>query len=199
MEKSQTRCKHCKAVILRKTAERTNGYCMPHAEPGLPLKQQIGGVLESVEEVIPADVKFPGVSQEFRLGIGVEWDELLKKMKPGDRMIRFHTLPSSPDQSWYAETGYAIVRDDGEWGDGIVIHWRANPAYREHVEEVLDIDEFIREHSEDWKDLKPTMQKGDELVHFKSSPMSWASLYGREWFGVRRNGVYVASIFVGMS
>jgi len=180
MEELKTQCMYCKVEILVATAERTNGYCMPHAHMGRPFKERISGIIVSVEEV--------------GAGASPELTDLIKSMQSTDKLIRFRTLPSSPHQSIYAAMGYAIVRD-GEWLDGIIVEWGANPEYDMDVEEILSIEEFVRQEPEILERFKPAYRKGDTLLYFRTSPASWEALRGREGFAIVRKGERVKWVY----
>lgn len=194
MSEKKTKCKKCGVEILLTTAQSTNGYCMPHSDLGLPFKEKIEGIVESVHEVRPKGLN-PVAVKLPELGLETDWDQLIQQMVLGDKLLEFHTLPSYPEQSTYAATGYAIERN-GTWLDGIVTEWMDNKAYYEDIEETIEIDTLADENPEILSLFKKKLRKGDIIVHFKTSPMSWDSLCGREGFAIKRKGKYIESVVI---
>jgi len=50
-----------------------------------------------------------------------------------------------------------------------------------------------------WNELKGKYENGDELYYFKSDPMSWSGLYGREGHVLIRETRVIAMIFLSVS
>lgn len=192
MSEKKTKCKKCGVEILLTTALSTNGYCMPHSYLGIQFKEKIGGIIASMHEVSPKGI-YPVAVKLPEFGLETDWDQLIQQMVSGDKLLEFHTLPSSPEQSKYAATGYAIDRN-GTWLDGIVTEWMDNKAYYEDIEEAIEIDTLSDENPEILSLFKGKLMKGDIIVHFRTSPMSWDSLCGREGFAIKRKGKYRDSV-----
>lgn len=192
MSEKKTKCKKCGVEILLTTAQTTNGYCMPHSYLGLSFKEKIGGIIESILEVSPKGI-YPVAVKLPEIGLETNWNKLIQQMISGDKLLEFHTLPSSPYQSKYAVTGYAIDRN-GTWIDGIVTEWLDNNAFYVDIEETIEIDTLSVEKPKIMSLFKDKLKKGDIIVHFKTSPMSWFNLCGREGFAIKRNGKYIESV-----
>ena len=199
MDEKKTHCRQCRVPILEATARRTNGYCMPHADLGLPFKTRIGGIITRAVALDPKTVVVPGITDFFlRLGMYGDWDRLMRAMVSGDTLIHFSTKPASEWEKSYVTSGYAIERD-GQWIDGIVMKSRMNWIFYKGVESQISPDVFASERPELWEKFRPIFNEGDTIVYNKTSPRSWRILAGREWYEVRRNGKCVGSVLVALS
>lgn len=115
------------------TANRTEGYCMPHAPQSL--ERRAGG--ESI--LLGGEVGFEEVKSEFLRQYATASDprrsdslEMFRwveaRVRDGDRVLRFTVDAPRPHAPVFATKGYAIVRE-GHVIDGVIMDTEVNPDY----------------------------------------------------------------------
>ncbi len=116
-------CLFCGRAILRETAMRTGGFCMPHSDHNFSFLSTLGGE-PTFEEAIPPEKALNAlISPETRHGLSV----LFSIMQHGDTLHLFSTEPQGT-VPFFAARGVALFRG-GQCITGFVVEWRANPAY----------------------------------------------------------------------
>ena len=185
-------CHYCGVEILKDTAKRTNGYCMPHSYYGLSFVEIIGGEFEIISEHTQLEVE-KTLSKENKN----KFEVIKTLMIAGDKLVKFRTKPFN-NQEEYAKNGYAIYRENVIY-IGFVTKWAINPKFREDVETEVSIEEIKEVFGKDWEEVKNKVLEGDKFVHFISSPFTWDCLAGREYYCVKRGEDYLYTILVKLN
>jgi len=189
---TKVRCHYCGVEILEDTANRTNGYCMPHSGYGLSFPEKIGGEFKIVSYQTQQQVEYSVTSEHKK-----EFDIIRTLMLPGDKLVKFTTTPFK-NQKEYAKSGYAIYREH-KYFTGFVTELERNQDYYQDVETEVNIIEIIEVFGEDWEKIKNELIEGDIVVHCITSPYSWDCLAGRDYYAVKRGDEYLFSKLIRMN
>lgn len=185
-------CHYCGVKILKDTARRTNGYCMPHSYFSEPFQEQIGGVFEIIEQITQQEVEKSLNNKYIKV-----FDVIKSIMIVDDKLVKFRAIPLV-DQKKYATNGYAIIRNNNIY-TGFVTNWKENPKFYEDVETEVSLSEIQQIFGADWEEIESKLIEGDQFIYYNSSPFSWDCLAGREYYCIKRGDEHLYTKLVAMN
>lgn len=183
-EPQRVPCLYCGRLMLRDTAKRTGGFCMPHSEHNTSFLSTLGGTPRFDDPLPQEQILNALISRDSRAALSI----LFSIMQPGDTLHLFSVEPQGPTP-FFAARGVALFRAS-QCITGFVAEWSDNPAYNSDREEPCDEAELAAAFGDEWPTIKQALSDSAEFVHFSTSQNSWDHLCGRAGYAIKVNGEY---------
>lgn len=183
-EPQRVPCLYCGRLMLRDTAKRTGGFCMPHSQHNTSFLATLGGTPRFDDPLPQEQVLDALISRDTRHALSI----LFSIMQPGDTLHLFSAEPQGT-APFFAARGVALFRDS-QCITGFVAEWSDNPAYGSDREEPAEEAEIAAAFGDEWPAIKQALPDGAEFVRFSTSQHTWDHLCGRAGYAIKVNGEY---------